>query len=338
MLGVVCAAVLWWAAHLLTFRHDPRRLRTGLLLLMAVHSTSSAIAALVFGGIGPGRVLLLVAGALGLIGALALGITVVVGSVTVSRWESGFVGRLASGRGGIALRVAPGAAAALAATGTPLGLGIAIAAVVVAGHQGLAFLVFLGATVPYQLFPSHRESTGIIILGSVLIDGRVPPLLRRRLDRAVAERARLLSLGIDPLLVPSGGKGDERTPAESAAMAAHLVEVAGVPADRVRAETRSRTTEENLVLSHALLEEAGHTGPFIVSTSGYHAFRAALLARGLGFDDEVIGGGTALSYLPTATLREFVITMSYRARWVIATLPVTAALSVLLVRLLAPAA
>lgn len=338
MLGVVCAAVLWWAAYLLLFRHDRRRVRTGFLLLMAVHATSSSIAASVFDGIGLGEVLLLVAGALGLIGALALGVTVVVGSVTVSRWESGLVGRLASGLGGIALLVAPGAAVSLAATGTPLGRGIAIAAVLVAGHLGLAFLVFLGATVPYQLFPPHRESTGIIILGSVLRDGRVPPLLRRRLDRAVAERARLLTLGIDPLLVPSGGKGDEVTPAEGAAMAAHLIEVAGVPADRVHAETEARTTEENLVLSHALLDEAGHQGPYLVSTSRYHAFRAALLARGLGFDDEVIGGRTALSYLPTATLREFVITMSYRARWVIGTLPVTAALSVLLVLLLAPIA
>lgn len=338
VLGVLTTVALWWPAYLLLFQDDRRRVRTGLLLLMAVHSSSSLIAVLVFWGRPLAELLLLVGGALGLIGALALGVTVVVGSVAVSRWESGLLGRLSSGLGGIALLVAPGALVALAETGTPLGLGIAIAAGVVAGHLGLAYLVFLGATVPYQLFPPHRESTGIIILGSVLYDGRVPPLLRSRLDRAVTERERLLTIGVDPLLVPSGGKGDEETPAESEAMAAYLVEIAGVPADRVHAETGSRTTEENLVLSHAILDDGGHQGPYIVSTSRYHAFRAALLARGLGLDDEVIGARTALSYLPTATLREFVITMSYRTRWVLATLPVTGALTVLLVLLLTPAA
>lgn len=46
----------------------------------------------------------------------------------------------------------------------------------------------------------------------------------------------------------------------------------------------------------------------------------------------MIGGPTALSYLPTATLREFVLTMSYRKRWIAASLPVTAGLVTLLLR------
>jgi len=332
VLGMLIAAALWWPAYLLLFRDDRRRLRTGFTLLMAVHASISLIAGLLLRGRPPGEVILFVAVALAVVGALALGLTVVVGAVAVSRWESGLLGRLSTGCGGLALLIAPWAVGALLGTGTPLSLGIGVTGGVIAAHMGLAYLVFLGATVPYQLFPSRRESTGIIILGSVLFDGRVPPLLRRRLDRAAVERDRLLALGIDPVLVPSGGKGDERTPAESAAMAAYLIEVAGVPADRVHAETASRTTEENLVLSHAILDGAGHEGPYIVSTSRYHAFRAALLARSLGFDDEVIGGRTSLSYLPTATLREFVITMSYRIRWLVASIPATLLLVLLLTR------
>src|SRR5699024_9631345 len=92
--------------------------------------------------------------------------------------------------------------------------------------------------------------------------GAAPPPLRPRLDRAVRERERLLALGIDPLLMPSGGKGDADPPAESEAMAAYLIGTAGVPADRVRAETSSRTTEENLVLAHRLLDAAGLQGPY----------------------------------------------------------------------------
>ena len=334
MAGVGIAAVLSWAAYLLLRRRDARRLRTGVVLLLAVCATLALLTRLVLRECPTPEVLLLVAGALGLIGTLALGLTVVVGALAVSRVESGPAGRVLSGLGGLALLLAPWAVLGLAGTGSPSGIGGAMVAGVIALTLGLAYLVFLGATVPYQLLPRQQESTGIIILGSTLYDGRVPPLLRRRLDRAVAERTRLLALGVDPLLVPSGGKGDAENPAEAEAMAAYLTGSARVPADRVRAETEARTTEENLILSHRLLDDAGHQGPYTVSTSGYHAFRAGLLARGLGFDDAVIGGPTSLSYLPTATLREFVLTMSYRKRWIVASLPLTAGLLALLLRTL----
>lgn len=330
MVGVGIAAALSWTLLLVLRHRDPRRLRTGVALLVAVLASASLLALLAPWGLSAGAALLLVAGALGLIGTLALGLTVVIGSLAVSRQESGIAGRALSGLGGIALLVAPWGAAALAGSGSALGASAALLGGTVAMHLGLCFLVFLGASVPYQLFPPHREAAGIIILGSTLREGRVPPLLRRRLDRAVAERERLLALGIDPLLMPSGGKGDADTPAESEAMAAYLIGTAGVPADRVRAETSSRTTEENLVLSHRLLDAAGLQGPYLVSTSGYHAFRAALLARGLGFEDAVIGGPTSLSYLPTATLREFVLTLWYRLGWVLALAPVTCGLLALL--------
>ncbi|WP_394215074.1 YdcF family protein [Brachybacterium vulturis] len=332
MVGVGSAAALSWTAYLLLFRQDARRLRTGVVLLLATFSSISLMVQLFAGHLPTGAALLLVAGALGLIGTLFLGLTVVTGSLAVSPREGSLRGRLLSGLGGIALLLTPWVVGEAAASAGPAGIGAAATAGVIAMHLGLAYLVFLGTTVPYQWFPPRCEGTGIIILGSTLRDGEVPPLLRRRLDRAVAERDRLLGLGIDPLLVPSGGKGDGETPAEGAAMAAYLTSVAGVPPDRVRAETAARTTRENLLLSHRILDEAGHRGSYIISTSGYHAFRAALLARGLGYGDTAVGEPTAVSYLPTATLREYVLTMSYRKRWIAASLPVTAGLVILLLR------
>lgn len=330
MVGLGGAAALSWAAYLLLFRQDARRLRTGVVLLLAVFSSISLLVHLALRDCSTAAVLLLVAGSLGLIGTWALGLTVLIGALAVSRRESGLRGRVLSGMGGLALLLAPCAAAGLAGTGGPFAIGVSLVAGAIAMHMGLAYLVFLGATVPYQLFPPYREGTGIIILGSTLRDGQVPPLLRRRLDRAVAERARLLALGFDPLMVPSGGKGEAEIPAESEAMATTLTGALRVPPDRVRAETASRTTQENLVFSHRILDAAGHHGPYIVATSGYHAFRAALLARGLWFDDAAIGGPTSMSYLPTATLREFVLTMSYRKRWIAASFPMTLGLIALL--------
>lgn len=336
--GLALSAVLALCVVLclLLLRRDRRRLRLGAALLLAAFWGLALVAHLVLQGRPAppptGEMLLQVAGGLGLAGALVLGLTVVVGALAVSRRESGPSGRVLTGIGGIALLLSPLALQSTAGGGNPLVAGASILAGGIAIHLGLVYLAFLAATAVHQLLPSRRAGAAIIVLGSTLRDGRVPPLLRRRLDRAVAERDRLLALGLDPLLVPSGGKGDAQTPAESEAMAAHLTGPLGLPADRVRAETASRTTEENLIFSHRLLEESGLQGPYIVCTSGYHAFRAALLARRLGFDDEVVGGPTALSYLPTATLREFVLTMSYRLRWILGSLPLTLGLVALLLR------
>src|SRR5699024_7632771 len=120
-------------------------------------------------------------------------------------------------------------------------------------HAGLALMAFLCASVPYQLFPRRLDSSGVIVLGSALVGGHLPPLLRSRLDRAVRERERLLRRGIAALLVPSGGRGAGELRAEGEVMAEYLVGPAGVPAAAVRIESASRTTEENLLLSHALL-------------------------------------------------------------------------------------
>lgn len=113
-------------------------------------------------------------------------------------------------------------------------------------------------------------------------------------------------------------------------MAEYLIEEAGIPAERVHAETDSRTTEENLRFSHRILDEAGHTEPYVVSTSRYHAFRAALLARSLGYADEAIGGPTTFYYVPSATLREFLAILSYRKVWLaVSFLPSLAVVAVL---------
>lgn len=230
------------------------------------------------------------------------------------------------------------AAVPLIATLHPLGIGLGALLALVALHLGGAFLVFLTASLLYLRFPRPVHTDGIIVLGSGLVRGRVSRLLRGRLDRAVAAREELLSRGRDPLLVPSGGRGAHEPRAEAEAMAEYLVQEVGMPVARVRAETRSRTTEENLILSHRLLDDSGQTGPYLIATSRYHAFRAALLARSLGYADEAVGGPTAAYYVPTATLREFIAVMSYRRGWNLAALLPGVALTALLVRAVMPAA
>lgn len=315
MLGALIGTAFWWGLYLLVFRRDRRRVRNGLLLLIALYSSMSTLALLVQTALPLGDLLVLAAVLLELLGVLGLAVFMVANGLTMLRKEGRSLGNLLSGLVGLALLGAPVVAWLLVSTLTPVGLGAGALLALLSLHMGLAFLVFLCASVPYQLFPEKLPTEGIIIHGSGLVRGGVSRLLRSRLDRAVLERERLLGLGLDPLLVPSGGQGADEPRAEGEAMAEYLVEEAGVPAHRVRAETASRTTEENLTLSHRILEEAGIAGPYIVSTSRYHAFRAALLARSLGFADEAVGGPTAFYYVPSATLREFLAVLSYRRLW-----------------------
>ena len=332
MLTAVLGAAFWWAVFVLVFRQDRRRVRNGVFFLIAAHSTVTLLARSLESTLPFGELLVLASAVMVCLGVLALGVFMIGNGLTMVRKEGRSLGNLLSLLAGLALFAAPVAAVALVLTLNPWAVGLGVLVTLVSLHLGTAFLIFLSASVLYQLFPRRLATTGVIVHGAGLIRGRVTPLLRSRLDRAVAARQELLARGIDPVLVPSGGKGADEERAEGEAMAEYLIEEAGVPAQRVLAETESATTEENLVFSHRLLDEAGHQGPYVVSTSRYHAFRAALLARRLGYDDEAIGGRTSFYFVPSATLREFIAIMTYHKVWNLVALLPSLALAALIVR------
>jgi uncharacterized SAM-binding protein YcdF (DUF218 family) len=159
----------------------------------------------------------------------------------------------------------------------------------------------------YGLLARTGGADFVVVLGAGLRpDGGVPPLLASRLDRG-----RQVWAGLDrragefkPLLIVSGGKGDDERVPEASAMAAYLT-ARGFPADRLLLEDRSRSTEENLLFSKAIMEEIRPGARVTVVTSDFHAFRAALLARRLGIQGQVTGARVAGYYRPSAVLREF---------------------------------
>lgn len=162
------------------------------------------------------------------------------------------------------------------------------------------FGCFFAASLLYRWRPSRTVPEAIIVLGAGLINGKVPPLLAGRLQRAIevhrhhAER---------PLIITSGGQGPDESQPEGNAMRDYLIEQ-GVDSAQVVAETHSANTEQNLRFSRKLL--TAPDSPVIVVTSSYHVFRAALLTRSLGLRAHVVGARTAWYYLPSATLREFI--------------------------------
>jgi uncharacterized SAM-binding protein YcdF (DUF218 family) len=144
------------------------------------------------------------------------------------------------------------------------------------------------------------------VLGAGLMGGRrVSPLLASRL-----ERGRSVYESLDgttgPLLIVSGGKGSDERLSEAEAMSNYLVE-RGFPVDRILKEDQSRTTEENLLFSGALMRELRPEGyRCVVVTNDFHSYRAALIARDLGVPAQVAGSPTAAYFLPSATIREFI--------------------------------
>ncbi|MFJ9855712.1 YdcF family protein [Streptomyces sp. NPDC101150] len=186
---------------------------------------------------------------------------------------------------------------------TLLVVGVTAAGLV--GYVSFLFLCFVGYAFLYGRLRVRRDADYVVVLGSGLIGGsKVPPLLASRLERGRAVYERLAARGNTPVLLTSGGQGpDEKLP-ESHAMADYLIE-RGFPADRIEREDRSRTTEENLRFSRALMESAKPDYRCVVVTNNYHAFRAALMARKAGVNGQVVGSPTAAYFWPSATIREF---------------------------------
>ncbi|REK86534.1 YdcF family protein [Streptomyces inhibens] len=182
---------------------------------------------------------------------------------------------------------------------------IGATAVGLVGYVSFLFLCFVGYAFLYGRLPVRRDADYVVVLGSGLIGGsKVPPLLASRLERGRAVYERLAARGTAPVLLTSGGQGPDEQLPESHAMADYLIE-RGFPADRIVREDRSRTTEENLRFSRAIMEAEKPDYRSVVVTNNYHAFRAALMARKTGVNGQVVGSPTAAYFWPSATIREF---------------------------------
>jgi uncharacterized SAM-binding protein YcdF (DUF218 family) len=194
----------------------------------------------------------------------------------------------------------------------PLAIALSVVGYVLV-YVSLLFVCFLLYSFVYGRIRHRGAVDFIVVLGSGLIGGsRVPPLLAGRLERARtafdAERAK----GRDPLLLTSGGQGPDEDLSEARAMADYLI-AAGVSADRILVEDQSRTTQENLRFSKALMHDREPDHRALVVTNNFHVMRAAQIARREKVDAQVIGSPTARYFWPSATIREFVaVFLSHR--------------------------
>ena len=295
----VMLACVYWYLH----RKDKRMLRNGIVL----------VAACCFGLFGITELLAQWFPwtewiTLGLVALTPLAVVVLAGflitnGVIMIRREGRSLGNLLSLLAGIAILMLPLLVLLLAGTLNPFAIGLAALLFFLCSYFGVVFVVFLAYATVYGRTKHGAPPAAVVILGCQIIKGKVPPLLRSRLDKGLEVYAE--AADTPPLLIPSGGQGPDESRPEGVAMAEYLVAAGALKCDVV-AEDKARNTAENLVFSSSLAIEHERPGPIVVVTSNYHALRAALLTRKLGIDAEVVGAATARYFLPNAFLREFV--------------------------------
>lgn len=180
---------------------------------------------------------------------------------------------------------------------------LVVVTICVTGYFGLFFLCFMLFGALYRISTHKAHGDVVLILGSKIFDGKVPPLLASRLDPAI----RVFNTAEQdlPILICCGGQGADETRPESAAMADYLLEH-GIPPEFIRQDDQSTTTKENLLFGSRIANEVRPNPRLLISTNEYHTFRTALLSRQLKIPAQVVAAKTARYYLPAALLREFI--------------------------------
>lgn len=157
------------------------------------------------------------------------------------------------------------------------GLGSSALALLLLAAAGLV----LALPLPQVSSPTRPYAT-LLVLGAAQYNGHPSPAFRQRLDRALA----LYQAGGVRRIVVSGGVGTGDRYSEGAVGRLYLLR-RGVPLKAVSAETRSRTTLENLQNSLPLLSGSGGPEGVTLVTDSAHAPRALALARASGLNADV---------------------------------------------------
>jgi len=137
------------------------------------------------------------------------------------------------------------------------------------------FLWLYGQIHFYATHDEARPADAIAVFGAAEYDGRPSPVLRARLDHALA----LYRERLAPLVITLGGGGD---PHDSEGGVGHDYLLAhGVPETQIIAETQSTNTEESAARLAAIARE-NHLNRILAVSDGTHLFRIRALSTSKG--------------------------------------------------------
>jgi uncharacterized SAM-binding protein YcdF (DUF218 family) len=137
------------------------------------------------------------------------------------------------------------------------------------------FLWVYGQIHFYATHDEARPADAIAVFGAAEYDGRPSPVLRARLDHALA----LYRERLAPLVITLGGAGDAH---DSEGGVGHDYLLAhDVPEDQIIAETQSTNTEESAARLAAIARE-NHLNRILAVSDGTHLFRIRALSTSMG--------------------------------------------------------
>jgi uncharacterized SAM-binding protein YcdF (DUF218 family) len=141
---------------------------------------------------------------------------------------------------------------------------------------GLLCLIWgasLAAVLIWEQNDQAQPASAIVVLGAAQYVGRPSPVLRARLDHAIALWRRKLA----PLIIVTGGTGRGDTTSEAAVSQRYAIK-RGVPASAILLETEGRTTSESMEGVAALMGQQSRRDVLLVSDP-FHMLRLTILAR-----------------------------------------------------------
>lgn len=147
----------------------------------------------------------------------------------------------------------------------------------------------------------------VIILGSkIKQDGTLTPLLKGRVDKAIAFGNKQYELTKKKIIyIPSGGKGNDEVISEAEAIRNYLIEK-GIKEKQIILEDKSTSTIENMKFSKDKINEVNKDAKISFSTTNYHVFRSGVIANDEGIDCEGMGSKTKWYFYTNALIREFI--------------------------------
>jgi uncharacterized SAM-binding protein YcdF (DUF218 family) len=123
-----------------------------------------------------------------------------------------------------------------------------------------------------------QRADAIVVLGAAQYVGRPSPVLRARVDHAVA----LWKRGLAPTLILTGGTGVGDTTSE-AAVARKYAMSRGVPDRVIVVEIKGRTTSESMRAVARIMDDREQNSVILVSDP-FHMLRLSILARRFGLE------------------------------------------------------
>ncbi len=166
--------------------------------------------------------------------------------------------------------------------------------------------VTIAGTLVSKYTPDYDKDFVIILGCGIRKDGSPSPLLKGRVDRAIAFwQEQKKRSGKDLIFICSGGQGKNEVCSEASAMKNYMI-AQGVPAEQILEEDKSTNTFQNMKFSKKKVEEINPKAKVAFSTTNYHVFRSGLFARRVGMRAVGMGAKTKWYFWPNAAVREFI--------------------------------